>query len=117
LAAAERADAPFVAAPFFAAAERLAADRRLAAAFVCFDIAALDAPRPLSRLSTDVAARERLAFDSALALRFAVDFAVDFLPAAESFLSALKKRIYWDGPLTFHRADTESPETDLRTPP
>ena len=53
----------------FAAADRLAAERRPAALFACFDSAVLLAPAPLSRLSAPAAARARLAGDSVLTLR------------------------------------------------
>ena len=68
-AAAERAACPFVRDACFAAADRLAAVRPLAALFACFDNAVLLAPALLSRLSAPVAARARLAGVSVLALR------------------------------------------------
>ena len=71
-AAAERPAAPLVAAAFFAAGERLAAGRFAAADFVCFDKAVRDTPAVLSRFNALVAARERFAADSLLALFFAV---------------------------------------------
>ena len=68
-AAAERTAWPFVRDACFAAAERLAGERRVAALFACFDSAVLLAPAPLSRLSAPVAARARFAGDSVLGLR------------------------------------------------
>lgn len=68
-AAAERAAWPFVREACFAAAERLAAERRPAALLACFDNAALLTPALLSRFNALVAARARFAGDSLLALR------------------------------------------------
>jgi hypothetical protein len=59
-----------VAQPFFADAERSAAERRLALACVWRDSAVREAAFVPSRLSTRVDVAERFAFDSVLALRF-----------------------------------------------
>jgi hypothetical protein len=66
-AAAERAAAPFVAEAFFAAADRLEADLRLAARLACLDRARCEAALRPSRFKAPSVARERLVLDFARA--------------------------------------------------
>ncbi len=66
-AAAERAVAPLVAEAFFAAAERLDADRRLAARLACDDSARCEAALRPSRFNAPSVARERRVLDLARA--------------------------------------------------